>query len=460
MNGQAQGRRTHEQETYGGRMDETTAGAGASRGAAGRGTGDLSRCADLAGVRLYRRNAFAVTGLPADAQGRAVRQHRQRLETRLAVEETWQGAADSPLVGGHRKDEVRAAFEEFQDPRRRLVDELLWQWGEADLGCGCPLSVHGQHDMAVRYHARVLDAETGYAEMPTDVRDSFWRTAARTWERLVQLPEFRRHIAHRIRVLDDPRLGEHSADDFLAEIPGLLMSPFRELAMDPAFGPRLGQVCADWAEYEVFAELFPELFAETVQEAIQRITDGLGALEAKQSAKQYEDAVLVLRQQILPAFDRLTGLRAFVADWRYEEAAHMVSVGFNNLAVALQGHYVGRTPTAQQRRTVIELAEKAYEVAPESDAAAIKGNWDVIYAQFTGSGPIPGSAGGRAPSPRRDCAVGLLVLLGLVGLVVQAFVVGFGTALATGFFGLMAIGFISVVVERIRVFVNWIRDIM
>ncbi|MFF3751350.1 hypothetical protein ACFYYH_12930 [Streptomyces sp. NPDC002018] len=447
-------------------MDETTAGAGAPEPAAGRGTGELSRFADLAGVRLYRGNAFAVTGLPADARGRTVRQHRQRLEARLAVEDTWPGDADSPLVGGHRRDEVRAAFQEFQDPRRRLVDELLWRWGDADLGCACPRSTHQEHDEAVRFHALALEAEAGRGHATTEGRDNLWRGAASAWGALLARPEFREHIACRIRALDDPRLGEHTADDFLAGIPRLLVSPFTEFAADPAFGPRLVQVCAGWAKHGTFSALFSDLFEETVEKTVQQITEGLRSMEGKQDAQQYADAVTILRQQVFPRFDELEAFQAFVPDWRYEEAAHIVAVGTNNLAVALQGLHMGGNPTAEQRRTVIELAEKAYVVAPERDVEDIKRNWDVIYEQFSGFGRISagvpgraqaqahgqahGQAQGQSSSPRRDCAIGCLILLGLAGLIVEGFLVGPGEALLTGVVVLMVIGAVEGVV-------NWIR---
>ncbi|MGW6907187.1 hypothetical protein [Streptomyces sp. NPDC054940] len=364
-------------------MDNTTAGGRTGEPSAVRpGTGHLSRFADLAGTRLYRDNAFAVTGLPVNARGRAVRQHRQRLEARLAVQDTLPADPESPLAGGHRRDEVRAAFEEFQDPRRRLVDELLWRWGEPGPECGCPPSVHEEHDDAVRFHAMALEAEAGRGHTGTDGRDNLWRGAAGGWGLLLERPEFRHHIAHRIGELDDPRLGEHSADDFLAALPRLLVSPFRELAADPEFRPRLAGVCAGWQEHEVFAGLFAELFEETVEETVEKITDDLLSAKRYQEAGRYGDAVLAMRRQVLPTFERLGDFRAFISDWRYEEVAHIVAVGLNNLAVALADHHLYKRPSAAQRQTMVELTEAAYEIAPDRDVAGIEANWDAIHSQF------------------------------------------------------------------------------
>ncbi|MDF3142211.1 MULTISPECIES: hypothetical protein [unclassified Streptomyces] len=416
----AYGHWTYGQRTYGERMDKTTAGDRTGEPSAARsGAGKLSRFADLAGVRLYRDNAFAVTGLPATARGRAVRQHRQRLEARLAVEDSWPGDPDSPLVGGHRRDEVRAAFEEFQDPRRRLVDELLWRWGEPGPGCGCPASVHEEHDDAVRFHALALEAEAGRGHATTEGRDTLWRGAASGWGLLLERPELRRHIAHRIAELDDPRLGAHTADDFLAALPRLLVSPFRELAADPEFRPRLARVCAGWAEHTAFAGLFSELFEETVEETVEKITDGLRSASEKKDAGLFGDAVQVVRREVLPAFERLGDFRAFVSDWQYEDVAHIVAVGVGNLAVAMLGHHQLNRPSPTQMKTVVELAEKAYEIAPERHVKAFKDNWDVIYEWSTRTVPL-----GAAPGEPAQSLTGLewvgcwLIALGLVGLIV------------------------------------------
>lgn len=401
-------------------MDKTTAGGRRGEPSAARtGTGNLSRFTDLAGMRLYRDNAFAVTGLPIDAQGRAVRQHRQRLDARLAVEDTWVPDPDSPLVGGHRKDEVRAAFEEFQDPRRRLVDELLWRWGEPGPDCGCPASVHEEHDNAVRFHAMALDAEAGRGHATTDARDILWQGAASAWGPLLERPEFRRHIAHRIERLDDPRLGEYSADDFLAELPGLLVSPFRELAADPDFRPRLTGICAGWAEQTAFSGLFTEMFEDAVEETVEKITDGLRSASGHKDAERYTDAVRVLRQDVLPAFDRFGDFRAYVPQWRYDDVAHIVAVGVGNLAVALLGHYQFHRPTVAEKKTVVELAERAYEIAPERHVKAFKDNWDVIYEWSEGvvlTRPDPGTAPSMSGGEWAGCVLTVLALTGLITL--------------------------------------------
>ncbi|MDN3249668.1 hypothetical protein ACFW4O_13960 [Streptomyces mutabilis] len=435
-------------------MDNTTAGDRTDEpSAVRRGTGKLSRFADLAGARLYHDNAFAVTGLPVTAHGRAVRQHRQRLEARLAVQDHLPPGPDSPLAGRRGKEEVRAAFEEFQDPRRRLVDELLWRWGEPGPECGCPPSVHEEHDEAVRLHAMVLEAEAGRITTAPDGRDTLWRGAAAAWGRLLERPEFRRHIAHRIGELDDPRLGGHSADDFLTALPRLLVSPFRDLAADPDFRPRLAPVCTGWAEYAVFTDLFAGLFEEMVEETVQEITDGLRSANAKKEAGLFGDAEMILRREVLPAFDRIGELRAFVSDWRYDDVSHAVAVGVGNLAVAMLGHHRFKAPTRRQKQTVVELAEKAYEIAPEAHVRAFAENWDVIYEWSRRTVTARSApARSRERSAFLDWVGCWLAVLTIVGLVVLWTVKGWEWA-AGAFLGL---GFVVAAAERI---VDWCRQI-
>ncbi|MGW0837441.1 hypothetical protein [Streptomyces prunicolor] len=423
----------------GGPAAAVSSGGGAGSGGRIGGRGDsrgpgLSRFADLAGVRLYRRNAFAVTGLPANAQGRAVRQQRQRLEARLAVEESWPGDAVSPSAGGYRRDEVRSAFEELQDPRRRLVDELLWRWGEVDLGCDCPRSLHVDHDTAVRNHLVALAAETEHGHVPAGNRHALWGSAAKAWGRLLGQPAFRTHIAHRIRALDDPRLAAHTADEFLAALPRLLVSPFTELAADPAFRARLAKVCAGWVEQQAFSGLFFELFEEMVEERTERIEKGVRSAVGLQNTQKYADAARILLREVVPAFEELGDFRTFLSDWRHEEAAHVVAVSLNNLAVALQRHHQVRRPSESQRRTILELADKAQEFAPARDAEALATNRAAFRRQFAGRGQshqqlagggtrsrgqLGGDRGGMGCTP---------VVLVIIGWAVLGSVAGFPTA--------------------------------
>ncbi|MDT0344955.1 hypothetical protein [Streptomyces litchfieldiae] len=370
------------------------------------------------------------------------------MEARLAIEETWPGDAESPLVGRYRKEEVRAAFEEFQDPRRRLVDELLWRWGEADLGCGCPRSVHDDHDEVVRLHAKALEVEAGRLTVPAKELGALWRGAASGWGTLLARAEFREHVTHRMRALNDPRLGEHTTDDFLAGLPKLLVSPLLELAMEPAFGERLADVSEEWARIAVFSTHISELFEETLEERTEKIRDGLLAAEGMQEARRYADAAEILRQRVVPEFEQLDVLRAFLPEWRHEQIAHAVAVTLNNLAVALQHYHLNIRPTAEQRDTMLGLVEKAHDFAPKRDEGHIFRNWAAIREQFGSPGRVRGRPVPEVSTNRRRDTIGcVLFLLGIAAVLVLAAVVGPAPAIIAGFGAFVVIGYISHLLE-------------
>ncbi|WP_435177702.1 hypothetical protein [Actinacidiphila sp. bgisy145] len=350
---------------------------------------EVSWCADLAGIRLYRRNAFAVTGLPADTRESGVQRFRQEWQDRQDVAATWPGAAGSPLAGPFGAQEVRAALEAFSDPRRRLADELLWLWDGAALGCSCPDPVHRRHDEAVRCHALALEAAAGHREAAPEERVELWGWAADAWGALCGGPEFARHVAERVRALGDARFGAVEADEVVAAVPRLLVSPFREMAADADLAPGLPELCARWARHAVFAGPVTEVFEEVAREGVRTVAEGLAAVERKRADRGYQDAVLLVEQEVVPAFEQLTRLGPLVPAPRCEEAAHLLAAGLDDLVGDLQDHYVGLIPNGKQRRTVIELAEKAYAVAPEPDRKALERKRDVVRRQFGGSGPVP-----------------------------------------------------------------------
>ncbi|CAL9292064.1 hypothetical protein ABZ568_32900 [Streptomyces olindensis] len=412
---------------------------------------EFDRFEELAGTQLYRRNVFAVTGLPTGASGPAVRRHRQKLEARLAVEDHWPGARDVAPAGGYGKDEVRAAFEGLQDPRRRMVDEVLWLWGAQDSDCGCPADVHELHDSAVVLHSRALRAETGDVELPVDQRASLWEHAVSAWGHLLADGALRQHVRHRIRALGDPRLHEDAADDLLAGLPKLLVSPFPQLFADRATAARLTQVCSAWTAFPPFAGLFSELFERAVEDAYEKIHADLLTAEREREAHHYREAFLLLRDRVVPGFEDLAPLRPFVSDWRYDEIAHVVAVGLNNLAVALLGVSVYRPPSPSRREEMVWLAEKAYEIGPDRDSDGLKENWETIYDHVTGTGRRPARARRRFPW------FGFLLVLAVVGGSLSALVEIYGF-LPVLFIGVAVLGVVGYIVRFLAWLAGGVRD--
>ncbi|WP_255951443.1 hypothetical protein [Streptomyces odontomachi] len=424
---------------------------GPVRDAAGsRGT-ELTRFDELAGSGLYRDNIFAITGLSATARGAAVRTVRQRAEARLAVQPSWPGDPRSPVSGEYARDVVRAAFEGFQDPRRRLVDELFWHWGEETAGCGCPVELHREHDTAIDAHARAVAAEDGRLDLADTERDRLWTSAATAWGGLLERPELREHLRSRIRALGDPRLGEELVDAFLSRVPGLLVSPFGEFAGRPEF---TGRACAPWAALTRFAGPLSALYDERLAETDRVITKELLAAEEQRNAGKYADAVLIMRRKVVPEFERFAAFRDFVSPWRFEEIAHSVAVGLNNLAVELHRHHLTTPPTEKQRRTMIELAEKAHDIAPERDEAQLMENRQLIQSAFTGArrsrAATRGTGQASSSHPVWDRVMGVSCLLICVTFIVLWIVVGILPAVAVTVGGLALLGYVSELVESFQ----------
>ena len=403
------------------------------------------RFRELAGVGLYHDNVFAVTGLPATAQGAAVRRQRQKLETRLAVEQSWPGDSRAPVPGRYQAGTVRAAFDALQDPRRRLVDELCWYWGEETSDCGCPAELHREHDAAVDAHARAVAAEEGRLDLPDQDRTDLWQRAAVAWGRVLDHAELREHVAHRIRTLGDPRLDESQADGYLTQLPELLVSPFTQLSARPDFDPA---AAAPWADVDHFATPLAELFERKLAATDLVVKRELRAAEEERNAGRYGEAVRILREEVVPEFERFEDYQPFVSPWRYDALAHSVSVGLNNMAVELHRHHSNVRATERQRRTALELAEMAYDIAPERDEAELMENWKIIQEWHDSGGRPRTPVRQQSAHPGLDKFAGISCLLLLVAFLVLWVVVGFGPALIVLFVGCAVLGWIVSVVER------------
>src|SRR3712207_3919390 len=85
---------------------------------------------EAARPELYRTNAFRVSELPVDADGRQLAKRQQVIElasnTGMPVP-PGPGRA-LPLAATPDPDALRDAMQRLRDPERRLVDEFFWFW--------------------------------------------------------------------------------------------------------------------------------------------------------------------------------------------------------------------------------------------------------------------------------------------------------------------------------------------
>lgn len=330
---------------------------------------------EAAGPQMYRRNAFRITGLPTDADRRAVRQRQQRITPALEL------GADVDL--GHslpvRLDDVRGAFDRILgDPRRRLVDELFWLWDGAAGGssnganpvttttttaCSCPKSLHADHDAAVRAHSAALDLEAENDALSAgprlDEAVRLWSDASRLWGQVLRRAVFWDHVRHRIAALDDRQLDESVIDTFREAMPGTLVKPLIELAAAasaPADRLRLAKLARDWP-------LVPSgTVDDQLEEAAAPHYESLRAT-AKRASSQLEEgdwdgAAAEVYDHALPALAMLESLVPHARHRRTASARNDVAVLLNNCATAATD---GLGPAANLNaskwfRTAAELA--------------------------------------------------------------------------------------------------------
>ncbi|WP_344320778.1 hypothetical protein [Streptomyces macrosporus] len=291
---------------------------------------------EVAGTELYRRNAFRVTGLPTDADRRAVRRRQQQVLTALQV-----GAdLDLGTPGGPPADldTVRNAFDRLLgDPRRRLVDEFFWLWGTpAEAGCGCPPALHRDHDAAVRAHSAALDREPA-ADDRTDEEsnevEALWAEAAHAWERTLRRAACWDHVRHRIAVLDDRQLDESVIDALRDEVPLTLLKPLTDLiTARPQDQGRLADRARDWPAPRAAVHDRLEEAAEPRYRAVREATDTASEML---DGGNCAGAARRVYEAVLPELEKLEEIVPGTEHRRTASAANTAAVLLNNCAGAL-----------------------------------------------------------------------------------------------------------------------------
>ncbi|MDR3082899.1 MAG: hypothetical protein LBV60_18580 [Streptomyces sp.] len=336
---------------------------------------------DAVGTELYRRNAFAVTGLTTYASRRDVRRQRLRLDARLNVADDWSGATDSPVAGGYSGAEARQAFEHLTDPVRRLLDEALWWWDVPEAECGCPVLLHQEHDAAVRAHATVLEVESGWQVVGDVERLKLWDEAGRKWRTVLADPAFAAHLKHRIGRIDDPRLRPEKLDELIGAARQLLVSPLEQLARETEFTPWLNRVSREWLAGGLRADV-AKVHEKVVDEALNAIEDQLREVREKRNARQFKRARAQLVERILPALSEARVNCAGGQAWRVDQTAHQVAIALNNLAIDIMNDYEGEWVTPTECRQIMKLAQLTLEAAPPDQREEFRENAEIIFRTF------------------------------------------------------------------------------
>lgn len=351
------------------------------------------RMRDIAVPALYRRNAFRLSGLPTQATGRAVRERRQKAVTAVSFGAYQQPDAEWALPETPDEVQIRGAFEALSDPPKRIVDELLWFWGD-DTTCGCPATLHAQHDAAVRAHAQALDGA---------VTDSpLWTEAAEHWSAVLRRGAFWGHIRHRINALDDPRLTDDAIDTLRDELPRTLVRPVFLLAVASDQPRRLLSRATDW---DLGDRVVDDLVDEAIATDLEHLTEDLKRAGDALDAGKLDDTAEKLQDDVLPVLNQVERLAPHEDHRGVARVREKVAVLFNNCALAM----AEKGPHGR-RELATKLFTTAEELAVESETRETIGK-NLRQSALPGTTPM-------SVTDKIGCAAGVVVLAAIIGLVV------------------------------------------
>jgi len=216
---------------------------------------------EAAHPEVYRRNAFRVIGLSAEATPREISQHAQRIQ--MMRKYNAGATLKTPLALDPPPDEhaVQEAVHKLHDPERRLIDELFWFWphqlgysktdpalaflAENDIDRAAEHwhqmeqsseAYVSMHNLAVLFHCLGLDLEQEAFSQKLDQKEletvrKYWDYAFTRWKVVLDHEPFWSRLTARIRALEDPRLTTGLARRIRASLPFTLLSINATLAV-------------------------------------------------------------------------------------------------------------------------------------------------------------------------------------------------------------------------------------
>ena len=332
---------------------------------------------EVGGPELYRRNAFRLTGLPTDAGRPAVRHRQRQVLPALRVGADIDLGHDLPVT----PEDVSQAFNRIlEDPRRRLVDELFWLWGDADSACGCTRRTHVDHDAAIRAHCAVLDAETAADPPPDDQLDELeqlWDEAARLWGQLLGRAAFWDHVRYRIAALDERQLDESVIELLREQLPITLVRPLVVLAMRAADGDEgwLAELARRWP---VPAPVIDDQLADAAKPLYHEVESATTAARQHCLAARPVQAATIVYDEVLPKLTRLTALVPPDRHRRTASARDGAATVLNNATVAL----FDRDGTRSHSRVRQWLASAGQLASDPHTVSAIAANRTALNEAF------------------------------------------------------------------------------
>lgn len=284
----------------------------------------------LAGPDLYRRNAFRISGLLADANARTTRQVAQRLRAALEV------GADVDLGTATSRDphEIQAACDLILgDPRRRLVHEVFAPWGDDVSACGCHPKVHEDHDAAVAAHNDSISQEQSRG-----TPDVEWSRASQSWSKVSGA--LTNHLEYRVRELDDRQLDDSAVAGIERELPRTLVQPAVDLAVAGPLG-RTG-VLVKAARRFPKAETVHRRLVEAAAAPLYEDLEERRTQVARRIGEEPVDPIVAeIERDLLPQLQRLDALLPSKDNHRTSALHDQLAILLNNCAVDLMNRGKG-----------------------------------------------------------------------------------------------------------------------
>jgi len=237
--------------------EQQSAGSPAADFAAGVGSnGEYAALLKMAGLNLYRSNAFRITGLGISSSLREVSRKAEKLEMMIKLGSIQPAGGLFPLKDPPPPSEIRAAVQALKDPEQRLIHEFFWFWPSTEIETDDPAlqalqagkhfqaieiwtqakgkaTEIGVHNLAVLYHLEALGTylRRSAVKAVTKSEDIYlWKSAFRYWNALIDRSEFWSALTDRIRATNDPRLRIEVAQQIWKTLPTAIVRINAEVA--------------------------------------------------------------------------------------------------------------------------------------------------------------------------------------------------------------------------------------
>ncbi|TDW95465.1 hypothetical protein EV137_2807 [Kribbella pratensis] len=318
----------------------------------------------LAGPDLYRRNAFRISGLLADANARTTRQVAQRLRAAL------EGGADIDLGTATSRDphEIQAACDLILgDPRRRLVHEVFAPWGDDVSGCGCHPKVHEDHDAAVAAHNDSIDREQSRG-----TPDAEWSRASQSWSRVVGA--LTNHLEYRVRELDDRQLDDSAVAGIERELPRTLVQPAVDLAVAGPLG-RAGMLVKTARRFPKAETVHHRLIEAAATPLYEDLEERRTQVARRIGEEPVDPIVAEIERDLLPQLQRLDALLPPKQNHRTSALHDQLAILLNNCAVDLMNRGKaadGRAERWLDRATKLVIDQRDRDLIDENREALLE----------------------------------------------------------------------------------------